>query len=67
MAYLAKIEHPGGAPYYSIRGEGGRLLKWLGRHATAEEILAACKRFGVKSRTIRRGTDGRPADQTDHR
>jgi len=53
MPYLAKIERPGGAVFYAIRGEGGRLLKWLGRNASAKQILDACRRFGVNARPIR--------------
>src|SRR2546428_7367938 len=52
MPYLAKIERPGGAVFYAIRGEGGRLLKWLGRNASAKDILTACRRFGAKARPV---------------
>jgi len=52
MAYLARIERPG-ATFYAIRGRGGKLLKWLGRNASAKQILDACRKFGVNARPVR--------------
>ncbi len=53
MPYLAKVERPDGVVFYAIRGRGGKLLQWLGRNASAKQILDACRKFGVKARPVR--------------